>query len=259
MLTCRFDFSGKVVIVTGGGSGIGRATALAFASSGATVVVADIDDKRSIETIHQLQEQGGESIFVKTDVSISDDVINMVKKAVAEYGRIDYAINNAGILGPLQSLTDQTEEDFEVIMNVNVKSIWLCMKYEILAMLKQSDTRSCAVVNMSSVAGIRGLSIAHIYSTSKHAIIGLTKSAALEYAKSGIRINAIAPGIIDTPGLEQVRASNPYLFDQILARHPIRRMGASVEVANAVLWLCSDAASYMTGQLLILDGGYTVQ
>lgn len=255
----QMDYSDKVVLVTGGGSGIGRVTSLAFASSGANVVVADLHDKGGSETLRLIKKEGADGIFVKADVSKSDDVTNMIQKTVQAYGGLDYAFNNAGISGPSQSLTDQTEELFERVMNVNVKGIWLCMKFEIAEMEKYSSKGSHAIVNMSSVAGVRGIPVAHIYSASKHAVLGLTKSAALEYAKSGIRINAIAPSVIETPGLSQIREDNPQIIEQIIARHPIGRTGIPEEVANTVLWLCSDAASYVTGQLVIIDGGYTAQ
>ena len=253
------DYSEKCVIITGGGSGIGRATALAFASSGAKVVVADFDDSGGKESLRLLREEGAEGIYLKTDVSKADDVMKMVQKTIDTYGRLDYAFNNAGISGPSKFLIDQSEELFERIMNVNVKGVWLSMKYEIPGMLKNSSNDNCAIVNMSSVAGVRGVPVAHIYSASKHAVLGLTKSAALEYSKSKIRINAVAPSIIDTPGLAQIRAENPEIIDRILSRHPIGRIGTPMEVAKTVLWLCSDAASYITGQLVVIDGGYTAQ
>lgn len=258
-ITFKIDYSDKVVIITGGGSGIGRATALAFASSGAKVVVADLNDEGGNETVHLIKGGGGDSIFIKTDVSRSDDVIKLVNKTIEAFGQLDYAFNNAGIAGPSQPLTDQTEDLFDTIMNINVKGIWLCMKYEIPAILKSKNGENQAIVNMSSVAGIRGLPVAHIYSASKHAVVGLTQSAALEYAKSGIRINAVAPSVIETPGLAQIKVDNPQIIDQIVARHPMGRTGTPEEVADTVLWLCSDAASYVTGQLFIIDGGYSVQ
>lgn len=249
---------GRVSIVTGGSSGIGRATALSFAREGAVVVVADLQTEEGQGTVGLVKEAGGDGIFVKTDVSRSDDVREMVEKTIKMYGRLDFAFNNAGISQPPKALADQPEELFEKVVGVNLKGVWLCMKYEIPYMLK--NTTGGAIVNTSSVAGLVGFAGVQIYSASKHAVIGLTKSAALEYAKSGIRINAVAPGVIHTKMIEDfihMAGDDPKLIDSIRAAHPMGRDGKPDEVANAAVWLCSDKASFVTGTVLTIDGGYT--
>lgn len=249
------SLSGKVAIVTGGSSGIGRATAIAFAREGAKVVVASRREKEGQETVKQVQSAGSEGFFIKTDVSKETDVSAMVEKTIATYGHLDYAFNNAGIEQIPTPLVEQTEETFDQIMEINVKGVWLCMKHQIPQMLVSGGG---AIVNMSSISGMIGASGLPIYVASKHAVLGLTKSVALEYAKEGIRINAVCPGMIETDLLDRVFA-NQEVKERLIAMHPIGRVGKPEEIAEAVVWLCSDKASFVTGQSLPLDGGYVAQ
>ncbi len=246
----------KVALVTGGGSGIGRACALAFAREGAKVVVADIMERGGKETVQMIKEAGGESIFVKTDVSKTADVEALVKRAVDTYGRLDCGINNAGIEGINAPTADYTEENWERVININLKGVWLCMKYEIPEMQKQGGG---AIVNMASVAGLVGFQGMPAYCASKGGIIQLTKVAALEYAKSGIRVNAVCPGVIRTPMVERVTGGNPEAEAQFTAIEPVGRMGTPEEIAESVVWLCSDAASFVTGHPMVVDGGLIAQ
>ena len=251
------EFTGKVAIVTGGSAGIGRATAVAFAREGAKVVVASRRVEEGEETVHLIRQAGSDGLFIKTDVAKAADVRTMVEKTVATYGRLDYAFNNAGVVEPKPGpLVEQTEEAFDQIVNVNVKGVWLSMKYEIPEMLKHGGG---AIVNMSSVAGMVGFPGVGIYVASKHAVIGLTKTAALEYSKSGVRVNAVNPGAIETDMLAHVAGGNAEARAQMGAMHPIGRIGKPEEVADAVIWLCSDKASFVTGHSLLVDGGLTAQ
>ncbi len=250
-------FTGKVAIVTGGSAGIGRATAVAFAREGAKVVVASRRVKEGEETVQLIREAGSDGFFIKTDVAKASDVKTMVEKTVATYGRLDCAFNNAGVIEPKPGpLVEQTEETFDQIVNVNIKGVWLSMKYEIPEMLKRGGG---AIVNMSSVAGVVAFPGLGIYIASKHAVIGLTKTAALEYSKSGVRVNAVNPAAIETEMLGHVAGDNPEAKAQMAAMHPIGRIGRAEEVAEAVIWLCSDKASFVTGHSLLVDGGYTAQ
>jgi NAD(P)-dependent dehydrogenase (short-subunit alcohol dehydrogenase family) len=242
----------KVSIITGGSSGIGRATAVALAKEGVKVAVAARRAKEGEETVRLVKEAGSEGIFMKTDVANEDDVRSLVDKTVKTYGRLDYAFNNAGTEETMTSLVDQTSDVFDQIMNVNVKGVWLCMKYEIPQMIR---TEGGAIVNMSSVAGVMGFPQMPIYVASKHAVLGLTKSAALEYAKSGIRINAVAPGGVETDMLERLGEDKNQILETLKSMHPIGRIGDPEEIANAVVWLLSDKASFVLGHTLLLDGG----
>ena len=248
---------GKVALVTGGSSGIGRASALAFAREGAKVVVADVMVEGGEETVGMIKKAGGEAIYVKADVSKAAEVEVMVNRAVATYGRLNCAFNNAGIEGTLLVPTaDYTEESWDRVIAINLKGVWLCMKYEIPQMLKQG---SGAVVNTASVAGLVGSRAGAAYGASKHGVVGLTKTAALEYAKAGIRVNAVCPGPIRTPMMERGIALRPEFEVQALATEPVGRMGRPEEIAEAVVWLCSDAASFVTGHTMAVDGGYVAQ
>lgn len=247
------SFSGKVAIVTGGSSGIGRATAIAFAREGAIVVVASRREDEGEETVQRVKEARSDGVFVKTDVAKEADISAMVEKTIQSYGRLDYAFNNAGVEQLPTPLSEQTEEDFDRIININVKGVWLSMKYQIPQMLKNG---AGAIVNMSSIAGLIGAPTLPIYVASKHAVVGLTKSLALEYAKSGIRINAVCPGYIQTPLVERL---DKQLQEQMIQMHPIGRAGKPEEIAEAVVWLCSDKASFVIGHSLALDGGYVAQ
>jgi NAD(P)-dependent dehydrogenase (short-subunit alcohol dehydrogenase family) len=242
----------KVAIITGGSSGIGKATAVALAKEGVRVVIAARRAKESEETLELVKKAGSDGIFVKTDVSREDEVEQLVELAVGKYGRLDYAFNNAGIEGEPASLVDQTSTVFDSVMNINVKGVWLSMKYEIPQMLKNGGG---SIVNMSSAAGVIGFAQMPIYVASKHAVLGLTKSAALEYAKSGIRINAVAPGAIETDMLQRTVDANPQLKEKFNAMTPIGHIGKPEEIANAVVWLLSDKASFVTGHTLLVDGG----
>ena len=248
------QFQEKVAIVTGGSFGIGRATAIAFADRGAKVAIVDcIEDN---ETLNHIQAAGGEAIFVKCDVSKDADVQAMIEKVMATYGRFDYAFNNAGIEGASAPTHESTEENWERTIGVNLKGVWLCMKYEIQQMLKQSKG---AIVNCASIAGLVGFQGLPVYVASKHGMIGLTKTAALEYAKSGIRVNAVCPGVIKTNMVDRITGREKEVEKQFEDMEPVGRMGQPEEVAEAVIWLCSDAASFVTGDAMAVDGGWTAQ
>ncbi len=248
--------TGKVAIVTGGGSGIGRASALAFAREGAKVVVADVVVEGGEETVRLIQHNGGAAIFVKTNVSKAAEVEALVARAVLTYGRLDCAHNNAGIEGPGATTVDYAEESWERVLAINLTGVWLCMKYEIPQMLKQG---SGAIVNTASTAGLVGYPRGSAYVASKHGVVGLTKTAALEYAKSGIRVNAVCPGAIDTPMMGRITDHRPQRAARMAAAEPVGRMGQPAEIAEAVVWLCSEAASFVTGHAMAVDGGMTAQ
>jgi NAD(P)-dependent dehydrogenase (short-subunit alcohol dehydrogenase family) len=250
------SFKDKVALITGGTSGIGRATAVAFAREGAKVVVTGRREREGQETVDLIKKAGGQAIFLKTDVAEEADVKAMVEKTVATYGHLDYAFNNAGIEQLPTPLLEQTEEAFDQIININVKGVWLSMKHEIPQMLKNGGG---AIVNMASVAGLIGFPGIPIYIASKHAVLGLTKSVALEYAKSGIRINAVSPAAIETDMVDRFVGKEGDARQQLASMHPMGRMGKPEEIADAVIYLCSDRASFVTGQSLALDGGFTTQ
>ena len=249
------QFAGKVVLVTGGNAGIGRATARQFAKLGAQVVVSGRRETEGHAVIAEIEELGGKAIFVKTDVSKESDVKAMVERTLATFGRLDCAFNNAGIEQALTPLPDQTEETYDQIMDVNVKGVWLSLKHEIPAMLQNGGG---AIVNNSSVAGLIGFATAPIYAASKHAVAGLTKSVALEYAKQNVRVNAVAPGAIETRMFRDF-ATAPEVRQMLESAHPIGRIGRPEEIASTVIWLCSNDASFITGQIFPIDGGYTAQ
>jgi len=250
------QFSGRVALITGGSSGIGRATGLAFAREGAKVVLADIDTGGGQETLRLIKQAGGEAIFVKADVSRAEDVKNMVETAIQTYDRLDFAHNNAGIDGEFASIVANTEENFDHVIGVNLKSVWLGMKYEIPEMRKRGGG---VIVNSSSVAGLVAFRTMGPYVASKHGVIGLTKTAALEYSNYGIRVNAICPGAIRTPMIDAFINNDPQTEANMSALQPIGRMGRPEEVANLVLWLCSEAASFVTGAAIAIDGGIVAQ
>ena len=242
----------RVAIVTGGSSGIGRATAIALAKEGAKIVVAARRSKEGEETVRLVKETGSDGIFVNTDVANEASMKSLVEKTIDSYHRLDYAFNNAGIEQSMAPLTEQTVEEFDQIMNVNVRGVWLCMKYEIPELIKSGGG---AIVNMSSGAGVVGLPQFSLYVASKHAVLGLTKSAALEYAKSGIRINAVAPGGVDTDMVERLTVAYKQWREMLTSMHPIGRLSNPEEIANAVVWLLSDKASFVLGHKLLVDGG----
>lgn len=246
-------FKDKVIIVTGGSFGIGRATAIAFAQRGAKVVVADVIEDKLSETIKQITASGSEGIFVQCDVSNNDEVSRMVDICIQTYGRVDYAFNNAGIEG-LQATTHEcTEENWDKTMRVNLKGIWLCMKAEISQMLK---TGGGAIVNCASVAGLNGFPGLPAYVATKHGVVGLTKTAALEYCQKNIRVNAVCPGVIHTAMIDRLTGKEKEVEKQFIQMEPIGRMGNPEEVAEAVVWLCSDASSFVTGTAIPVDGGF---
>ena len=248
----------KVALVTGGASGIGRATALTFAREGAKLVIADMHAEGGQQTVHMIRENGGDATFVQADVSLATEVEAMVSATVGTYGRLDCAHNNAGIGSrPRVRLHELSEEGWDQVMSINLKGVWLCMKYEILQMLRQGHG---AIVNTASIMGLVGSwSRSGAYNASKHGVVGLTKTAALEYATAGIRVNAVCPGYIRTPLIAEALASNPEMEAEIVARHPVGRMGCPEEIAEAVVWLCSEAASFVTGHTMTVDGGYVAQ
>lgn len=247
------ELEGKVGLVTGGTSGIGRDTAVLFAKAGAKIVVAGRREAEGEETDELIRAAGGDALFVKTDVSKASEVEALVQKAVEKFGRLDVAFNNAGVEGVWVPIARQSEEDWDRTIDINLKGVWLCLKYEIRQMLKQGG--GGAIVNMASVTGLVGSAGAAAYSASKHGVLGLTKSAALESAKNRIRINAICPAVVETPMGERLFGS-PAVHKQVIGLHPIGRLGRPSEIAEAVLWMCSDRASFMTGQSLVLDGGF---
>jgi NAD(P)-dependent dehydrogenase (short-subunit alcohol dehydrogenase family) len=249
---------GKVALVTGAASGIGRATALTFAREGAKLIIADMNEDGGQQTIHMMTENGGEAMFVQVDVTSASQIEAMISKTVETYGRLDCSFNNAGTEGTtMVSTIDYKEEDWNRVLSINLTGVWLCMKYEIAQMLKQGGG---AIVNTASVAGLVGSRGAgSAYAASKHGVVGLTKTAALEYAKQGIRVNCVCPGVIRTPMMERMLTRTPALEQQYIAAEPIGRLGRPEEIAESVVWLCSDAASFVTAHTMTVDGGYVAQ
>lgn len=247
-------FSGKVALVTGGSAGIGQATAEAFAAQGARVVVSDIDEKSGQAVVDGIKGAGGEAIFVRCNVVDADEVRTLMETVISHYGRLDCAFNNAGIEIEQDKLADGKEEVFDSIMDVNVKGVWQCMKHEIPLMLANGGG---SIVNTASVAGLGAAPKMSIYSASKHAVLGLTRSAAVEYGKKGIRINAVCPAVIDTEMFRRAAAADPRKAEFAAAMHPVGRIGKAEEIAAAVLYLCSEGAAFTTGIALPVDGGAT--
>lgn len=248
-------FNGEVALVTGGSSGIGRATALAFAAQGARVVVASRRSEESGETVRLILAAGGDAMFVKTDVARSADVEALVAQTIQRYGALNYAFNNAGIDGEaFVPLADYSEAMWDKVIDINLKGIFLSMKYELPHIVASKG----AIVNMSSVAGLGGGRLGAAYYASKHGIVGMTKAAAIEYADKGVRINAVAPGVILTPMIERAFGDDAAMTARAIAKHPLGRIGTPEEVASAVIWLCSKGASFTTGHTLPIDGGFLV-
>ena len=252
-MTTTIDMGGKVAVITGAGTGIGRATAVAFARAGARVVGAGIDGDRGEETMRLVREAGGEGLFVEADVTRADQVERMVGEAIDRYERLDYAFNNAGIAGESGPAADISEEGWRRVIDVNLTGVWLCMKYEIPRMLEQGGG---AIVNCSSVLGLVALANSAPYVASKHALVGLTKSAAIDYAAQGIRINAINPGWIRTPMIDRAIGESDEALAPLVQLEPIGRVGRPEEIGKAVVWLCSDQASFVTGSTIVVDGGW---
>ena len=252
------SLDGKTALVTGGGSGIGRAASMAYAKEGARVVVADVNVEGGEETVQQIKEAGGEAILVYADVSKPQDTEAMVAQAVEAFGSLDCAFNNAGISGGRDRLltADYLEDDWDRVISINLKGVWLCMKAEIPQMLKQGGG---AIVNTASIAGLTGLQGTVAYVAAKHGVTGLTKATALEYAHARIRVNAVCPGYIHTPLVQGVFDNNEGFEERVASRHPLGRLGEPSEIAQAVVWLSSDAASFVTGHNMPVDGGYMAQ
>ncbi len=247
----------KTAFVTGAASGIGRATALAFAQRGENVAVIDTQINEGEKTVELIKKAEGSAIFIKCDVSKPDQIRSAVSDTVKQFGRIDYAFNNAGVEGVEARTAECSLENWDYTLNINLRGVWLCMKYEIPQMLKQES--GGLIVNCSSIAGLVGFEKLPAYVASKHGVIGLTKTAALEYAKSKLRINAVCPGVIDTPMVERLTRGEAQEAYSLTKSEPIGRMGKPEEIASAVLWLCSENASFVTGHSLIVDGGWTAQ
>jgi NAD(P)-dependent dehydrogenase (short-subunit alcohol dehydrogenase family) len=248
------SFAGKVAFVTGAASGIGRAAALAFARAGASVVVADLAEQANQRTASLIEQSGGGAVAVRCDVTRSADVRAALQHAVDAFGRLDFAFNNAGAEQAVKPAADTTEQEWDRIIAINLRGVFLCLKYEIPLMLRQGGG---AIVNTSSGAGVKGFGGGVAYAASKFGVVGLSKSAALDYAASNIRINAICPGITDTAMMQRFSGGTPEGRQAVIAQEPIGRMGTPEEIAAAVVWLCSDAASFVLGHALVIDGGQT--
>ncbi len=247
------SMQGRVAIVTGASAGIGHAAALAFGREGASVVVADIDRERGEETAVEIEGLGSEAIFARTDVSSADDVVALVDRAVERFGRLDYAFNNAGVEGAPAPTAECTLDNWSRTIAINLTGVFLCMREEIPRMLA---TGGGAIVNNSSVAGLVGFATIPAYTASKHGVVGLTKTAAIEYATQGIRVNAVCPGVIETEMITRFTHGDPDAAAQLVQTEPIGRLGTPEEIADAVIWLCSDRASFVTGHALAVDGGF---
>lgn len=247
-------FEGKVAFITGAGSGIGRATALAFAREGASVTVIDHQAEPAKETARLIEHAGGRALAVTCDVTRPDQVTAAVEQTVQAFGRLDFAFNNAGIEQPTKPLIEVGDDEWDRVLDVNLRGVFLCMKRQLPVMLRQG---AGVIVNTSSGAGVRGMPAGGAYAASKFGVIGLTKSAALDYAASGIRVNAICPGIIQTPMMDRFSGGTEEGRARVIAQEPVGRMGTPEEIASAVLWLCSDSAAFMVGHALVMDGGQT--
>jgi NAD(P)-dependent dehydrogenase (short-subunit alcohol dehydrogenase family) len=250
----NISFDGQVALVTGAAAGMGLATARAFAESGAAVVLADVNEDAVRAAADSLIADGHKALAVRCDVADEAQVAALVEQTVATFGRLDAAYNNAGIQAEATDTADASGEEFDRVMGVNLRGVWNCMKYELRQMREQG---SGAIVNCSSIGGLIGLPDRGIYHASKHGVIGLTKSAALEYAARGIRVNAVCPGTIDTPMVARMIESDEGVIKEILKDQPIGRLGRADEIAQAVIWLCSPASSFVVGHALAVDGGYT--
>lgn len=254
MNTRRFE--DKVVLVTGGTSGIGRAAALAFGREGAKVVIAARREQLGAEVVDEIKSSGGEAAFIKTDVTIPEDIEALFARIVELYGGLNYAFNNAGTGVAIKRTANTEMDEWNLVMNTNTRGVWLCMKHEIPLLIKQGGG---AIVNTSSILGIRTNDGMSLYSASKHAILGLTKAAALEVAHRKIRVNAVCPGFVETAMIENIWEHNPAAKDALIAEVPVGRLGQPEEIAGAVLWLCSDVATFMTGKEMVIGGGQGIK
>jgi NAD(P)-dependent dehydrogenase (short-subunit alcohol dehydrogenase family) len=248
------NYIDKVALVTGGASGIGRATAIAFAQEGAKVLVSDIAETGGQETVRMIRNASGEATFVQADVTQWKEVAALIGATIDTYQQLDFALNSAGVQGVRTRTADYPKDEWQHVIDVNLNSVWCCMKFELDQMMKQGYG---VIINLASVAGLVGFPSHSAYSASKHAVVGLTKSAALEYIRKGIRINAVCPGFTDTPMIQNAKKEEPEYVQRLIERVPARRMGTPEEIAAAILYLCSDQAGFVTGHTLVLDGGIT--
>jgi NAD(P)-dependent dehydrogenase (short-subunit alcohol dehydrogenase family) len=250
-----YDFTDKVVVITGGASGIGRAAALAFSHACARTIILDIDAARADETLKDIAATGHPAEFQRMDVSDPESIASALRAIAERWGKVDCAVNNAGISGPAVNLLDYAIEDWDRLMSINLRGVWLSMKYELPLML----THGGAIVNMASVAGLVGAPTLGVYAAAKHGVVGLTKTAALEYIKSGVRVNCVCPSFIDTPMVTAMTEANPVMKRLLTSTTPANRLGTPEEVAEAILWLCSDGASFVNGAAISVDGGYVAR
>lgn len=249
------DFSGKIAVITGGGSGLGRQAALAFAKRGATVALSDVNVEGGQETVEIIAEKGGTAVFAQVNVADQAAVTNWIDETVSHFGRLDFALNNAGIGGSTGYRTDEISEDlWQRVIDVNLNGVWYCMKAQLPHMVKQGQG---VIVNLASIAGLVAVPRNAAYAASKHAVVGLTRSAALEYVRKGVRINAVCPGFTDTPMVQGGMEQDPVFAERLLRGVPARRLGRPEEIAAAIMYLCSDEAAFMIGQTMVLDGGIT--
>lgn len=256
MMNTKYNFQDRVAFITGAASGIGQATAYAFANNGASVAVVDYDSDRGNMTVSTIKQSGGNAFFLECDMANPLQIKNAVEETVLRFGRIDFAFNNAGIEGILANTANCTEENWDRVMSINLKGVWLCMKYQLPQMLEQGFG---SIVNCSSVAGLVGFAQLPAYVASKHGVNGLTKTAALEYATSNIRVNSVCPGVIDTAMVQRITHDNKQVQEQLAQGEPVHRFGRAEEVASAVLWLSSNDSSFVTGQNIAVDGGWVAQ
>ncbi|AQV99190.1 3-oxoacyl-ACP reductase (plasmid) [Cupriavidus necator] len=254
-MNVTYDFKGQAVLVTGAASGMGLSTARAFAKAGAAVTLADVNEAALRQAVDDITAAGGKVIGVVCDVADEAQVATMVARTVTTFGRLDAAFNNAGIQIPASEIADQSIEDYDLVSAINQRGVWACMKHELAQMRKQG---SGAIVNCSSIGGLTGRAMIAAYHGTKHGVIGLTRSAALEYATRGVRVNAVCPGTIDTPMVSSMLEKGMLAMDDLLRDLPMKRLGRGEEIADAVLWLCSSGSSFVTGQALAIDGGFTV-